>query len=170
MTATKLPRTARPETRRQRGSLFGPVVMFRCEELGPDVAVFSPFGRDFAGELELFDVELAVAIGANVFDTGAAELEHVAPAARLDGHAEAAEAGAAAIALVPEGEVEEAVGEEKPDSGEGGVGKVPAKLVLVEVEQRGDRGPEEIQEPEGGGGAEGRSGELQQQEAPVSGL
>ena len=59
-----------------------------------------PLGILEAGDLQFVLLQGAVAVGADILDARPAELQHAAPGAGLDRHAQAAQADAATVALV----------------------------------------------------------------------
>src|SRR5579863_1879381 len=129
--------------------------------------MFGPGRRCLAGDLEFFDVELAVAVGADVFDLRTAQLQHISPGTGFNRHAKAAETGAAAVALVPNGQVEKPERELKPYACKECVEQIEAEFAHRQMEELGVWREEEIQKPQRQGGAESGAGELQQQETPI---
>src|SRR5258708_3410212 len=75
------------------------------DKLFPHIRVGGPFRIFQAGNLQLFDVQRAVAIRTDVFHARPAQEQHATPGTGLDGHAQTAEAHAAAIPLVQDAEV-----------------------------------------------------------------
>src|ERR1035438_4379910 len=73
-----------------------------------------PFGAGRAGDLQFVFLQGSVAVGTDGFDTRLAELQHIAPGAGLDEHAEPAEADPAAAALVPDDDIQGTGGEQEP--------------------------------------------------------
>ena len=75
-------------------------------------------------------------VPADVLHFGLAEAQHRTPGTDFNGHHHFAEAGAAAIFLVPDGDVEEPVGEQEPDQHQRSVAQLHPELPRVEVERR----------------------------------
>src|SRR5579863_78745 len=111
------------------------------EEFRPDIALLFPGRILHACDLELRDVELAVSVNTDVLHFGTAELQHLTPGASFDRHAEAAQADAAAITLVEDGEIEEAGEEKEPEPDERGVVAVPEEQLPVDLGDRITRRP-----------------------------
>ena len=63
-------------------------------------------GFSMPGDLQFVLLQRAVAVGADVFDPRPPELQHPAPGPGFHRHAQAAQAHAAAVALVPHDEVQ----------------------------------------------------------------
>src|ERR1019366_9197953 len=165
----RLPLRQSPEARQLNAtaavarSTVGIRIFTGGEELFPHVALFGPLGRGFAGELQLFDVQLAVAVRADIFHLGPAQLQDVTPRARFDRHAETPQTRAAAITLIPDREVKEAERKLEPDARKECVEQIETELAHREVEKFRVRSPEEVQEPERKAGSESGCGKLQQQ-------
>src|SRR5450755_1471736 len=76
-------------------------------QLIPNFAVGIPFGILEAGDLQFRKLQGAVAIRAYVFDARPAQKQHAAPRSGLDRHAHAPQANPAAVALIPDAEVQQ---------------------------------------------------------------
>lgn len=136
-------------------------------EFFPDVAVGMPFGGGLGRDVSDGLFQSAVTVRADERHAGRCEESGAAPAAAFDGHAEPAEADAAAGALIENDEDEQAEGKEAVDENGDGPGEIVGEAWQVGVEEDFGFGEEAVDgEPEtmhdrGGGG------ELRQEKAPV---
>src|ERR1700683_409297 len=87
-----------------------------CAQLVPHLAVRVPFGILEAGDLQLGDVQGAVAVDADILDARPPEQQHAAPRARLDRHPQTPQTNPAAVALVPDAKVHKAASHEEPQN------------------------------------------------------
>src|ERR1700677_1126336 len=85
-----------------------------CAQLVPHLAVRTPLGILQAGDLQLCDVEGAMAVRAYVLDARPSQQKHAAPRARLDRHAQTPQTDPAAVALVPDTNVQKTAGQQEP--------------------------------------------------------
>src|ERR1700728_1689178 len=85
-----------------------------CAQLVPHLAVRVPFGILQAADLQLGDVQGAVAIRADILDLRPSEQQHAAPRPRLDRHAQTPETDPAAVTLVPDANVQDTAGQQEP--------------------------------------------------------
>src|SRR5579864_3177341 len=76
-------------------------------KLLPHVPALLPLGVFDARDLQLFFFQRSMPVRADIFNARAAEQQHAAPRARLDRHAQPAQAHAAAIPLVPQTKVKQ---------------------------------------------------------------
>src|SRR5277367_1883245 len=67
--------------------------------------------------MQFRDIERAMTVSADVFHLGPAQLQHLAPGARLNGHTQAPQAYAAAVTLIQNGEVKDTDANEKNYAG-----------------------------------------------------
>src|SRR5207244_1659972 len=67
-------------------------------QFGPNIVLRRPLRVLRAGDLEFGHIQAAVAVGADILDLRASKLEHAAPGPRFNRHAQAAQAGPAAVA------------------------------------------------------------------------
>src|SRR5262245_41429290 len=86
-----------------------------------------------------------MSVGADVLNLGPAELEHAAPRSGLDGHAQAAQADPATVALVPNGSVEHTAAEQEPESDDECKAQVVPETRGVDIGELLRRRPEALE-------------------------
>src|SRR5580698_850714 len=113
-TNTAAPAPIRQLETRQLETVTAVRIARGCAQLVPHFAVRAPFRILQTGDLQLGDVQRAVAVYADVLRARPSEQQHAAPRSGLDRHAQAPQTNPAAVALVPDANVQQAAGQQEP--------------------------------------------------------